>query len=137
MDEGDERAFWRMNEKMLKHVFISVRREDVEEALEYYTLHGKQKRRLRRESVSMKDDFILSAEGLKLFANIPAYVQTVGRPADRIDYYGRTIFPPESVEILLMRMETDGICDQLGYKWLYELLKKARKGGEYLVHLGI
>ena len=122
---------------MLKHVFIAVSREDVNEALEYYSLHGKQKRMLRRGSVSVDDELVLSPHGLRIFLQIPAFVQKLGRQTDAIDYYGRTIFPPESVELLISRMESEGVDHLPGWKWLYELLTYAKKKGFYIVHLGI
>ncbi len=77
------------------------------------------------------DDEMIEAISERV-SDVDTFWHTVDIPAKGLDYCGITLIPPKSLDTLIA--VTDGIDKLSG---LCELLRKAKKHNQYVIHFGV
>ncbi len=123
----------------MKHCFISVHKNDINVALNYYKnpelLVAK-----KHEIAWLNDKFVLRYK--ELFLNINVYVQKLSNKDSKLDYYGRTIIPVETVREIKERVSANkrlywNSKINREVRGFMRLLENAIDNNYFIVHLGV
>jgi hypothetical protein len=124
----------------MNHCFISVKKNNIAAALEYYASDVIDKEKFSDCVAFLPDSIVLHHK--KLFIGIEVYIQSFALKGSKLDYYGKTIIPVESAKVIKKRMESDIVLMlkvkiNKDLKCFYKLLQYAIENEQYIVHLGI
>ena len=124
----------------MNHCFISTDKNNIIEAMEYYTSDFANKKKFFNSMCFLPDSLVLKHK--MLFVDIEVFIQGFNLKGNMLDYYGKTIIPVETIKIIKTRFESDfvlmlkaTVCKDL--KTFYKLLQYAIENKHYIVHLGI
>lgn len=124
----------------MDHCFILTTKEDVPLALDYYMNCKANNKKNIRKICFVPDSFVLQHK--ELFMDIEVFVQNFDKKGNKLDYYGKTIIPPESVALIKNKFDTKAsLILKSKYnpkiRKFYKLLQNSINSQEYVVHLGI
>lgn len=112
--------------EMAKHEFGIVQKEiSIKERFDSYEPD-------KYNCIAIDDDFIEPI--MRDLQNMNCYWHTLQRKEKGLAYYGITLIPPESMDVLISILSS---YNNKEYDALIDLAKQAKECGKYIIHYGI